>query len=182
MRRQLMGVMLTALVLIGGVIRAEAAERTGSIRVMSDNGNEAVPGREVVLQFVGQPSPDGYILTDSFGGGLIRYEDDRSSSLAQWLAEIPGGERLEPVADTQSGAEFKNLPEGLYLLKQESVRPVMIAIPSEGLWDLTVTPQKKMVAVESPKTGQHPAPIIGAMGLVLTGMGLVFCFEKIKKK
>ena len=52
-----------------------------------------------------------------------------------------------------------------------------LAIPAQGQ-----TVSREVTVVESPDTGDHMNPVFAAMGLVLSGMGLYFCGEKIWKK
>jgi len=41
---------------------------------------------------------------------------------------------------------------------------------------------REVTVVESPMTGDHMNPVFSAMVLVLSGMGLYYCGEKIWKK
>ena len=41
---------------------------------------------------------------------------------------------------------------------------------------------REVTVVESPETGDHMNPVFSAMVLVLSGMGLYWCGEKIWKK
>ena len=42
--------------------------------------------------------------------------------------------------------------------------------------------EREVTVVESPETGDHMNPVFSAMVLVLSGMGLYWCGEKIWKK
>ena len=189
MRRQLMCIMVMGAMLVGLAARANAAEGRGSIRVTLDYGDEQVHDGEVTLYRVGQKGAGEYILTDSVGGGLIKAEDAQSPALAQWLAETVGEEGTPRILDADGIADFGDLETGLYLLLQSeetegyaSFHPFLIPMPWEGQWDLVVLPKIQEITTESPKTGQHPAPIIGAMGLVSAGLALVMCAEKFRRK
>ena len=52
-----------------------------------------------------------------------------------------------------------------------------LAVPAQGQ-----TVEREVTVVESPDTGDHMNPVFTAMALVLSGMGLYFCGEKIWKK
>jgi len=186
MRRQLIGVVLMAMIAAGGTLQVQAVEQTGTIRVrMEPSIDEAA----VSLYRVGVSMEEGYRLPDDLGGGLIRREDAQSPELAQWLAETvknEGEKRYFPEGGT---VEFSDLQEGLYLLTQSETEqdflpavPFLVPIPCNGVWEVTAHPKTQKIWTESPQTGQHPAPIIGAMGIVLSGMGLAVCLEKIRKK
>ena len=68
MRRQLMGVLVAATVMMGGVIKAQAAEPLGSLHVIL--GQTEKPA-SVTLYHVGEPAEDGYRIVDSCGGGFV---------------------------------------------------------------------------------------------------------------
>ena len=41
---------------------------------------------------------------------------------------------------------------------------------------------REVTVIESPDTGDHMDPVFSAMGLILSGLGLYYCGEKIWKK
>ena len=41
---------------------------------------------------------------------------------------------------------------------------------------------REVTVIESPDTGDHMNPVFSAMGLILSGLGLYYCGEKIWKK
>ncbi len=189
MRRQLMCVFLTAAVLTGVVNQAQAAEQTGSISVTVDYGDDQVHDVSVLLYKVGNRSGSDYVLTDVFGGGLVNSRDIQSPALAKWLAEIAEGKHSPRILDADGNAFFSHLTEGLYLLVQNETEagltpaePFLVPMPCYGQWEVTALPKVRKILTESPQTGQHPAPIIGAMGLVLSGLALMICAEKFRKK
>ena len=179
MGTRLAALWLTAMLLAGTAVQAQAADLRGNVRVVL--GLE--PETQILLRYVGQPASGGYRLTDECGGGIIRYEDADSPALAQWLLERAETMGVERFLNEDGVAEYENLPQGLYLLSQPqgNVDPFLIPMPYEGVWEFTVHPAAGFYP-ESPKTGQHPAPLIGAMGMVLSGLGLAVCLEKIRKK
>lgn len=166
---------------------AEAAE-TGNLRVSLDYGEAAVGG-EVTLYRVAETMEGGYRLAQTYGGGVIRQEDAQSADLAAWLAETAGGSGTSRLLDADGQTEFSDLEEGLYLLVQTAApegyccaAPFLIPLPCQGQWTVQANPKTQRIETESPKTGEGPTPLLGAMGMVLSGMGLYFCAEKLRKK
>lgn len=185
--RRLAGVLVWLLTLSGMVLQAGAAERTGSIRVQMTYG-EQQPWGSVALHYLGEPVQGDFRLRESLGGGIICREDVQSPELAQWLSQRTGEGEVRYL-DADGCGEFTGLTEGLYLLTQTEAPegyacadPFLIPIPLDGQWEVLACPKISMILTESPKTGQHPAPLIGAMGLILSGMGLWLCVEKLRKK
>ena len=41
---------------------------------------------------------------------------------------------------------------------------------------------REVTVIESPDTGDHMDPVFSAMGMILSGLGLYYCGEKIWKK
>lgn len=168
--------------------QAAAAEETGSIRVTLQNGEQPVAGGEVMLYQVGVRLSEGYRLEEAFGGGMVREEDALSPYLAQWLAELDVQGGMPRILDADGSAAFSRLEQGLYLLVQTAtedefyIRPFLIALPCEGEWNVELYPELLQIAAQSPPTGQHPAPIIAAMGMVLSGVGLVLCADRRRRK
>lgn len=187
MRRQLMCVVAAAAVMMGMVITAQGAE--GTLSVTLDYGDEQVHDAALTLYWVGSPADGGYRLTETFGGGFIREEDIQSPELVQWLAETAHGIQIPRILDADGNAFYSALTEGLYLLEQteavngfQRMSPFLVPIPCYGQWNVTAVPKVVRLPEESPKTGQHPAPIIGAMGMVLSGLALVMCADKFRRK
>jgi len=177
------------LLIAGGEVRVQAAQQTGTIRVSMDYGNTSVTEATVTLYPVGTIAEGGYRLLSSLGGGLVRQEDVHMADLAQWLEEKAAENGMTQILRPDGTGEFADLQAGLYLLVQEDtvegfekVNPFLIPMPWSGAWDVTVLPRVREIWTEPPRTGQHPAPLIGAMVMVLSGMGLVVCWEKIRKK
>lgn len=188
MRRRLTGIVLTTVLFSGGILSAQAAEQLGTIAVVMDHAGASAQGAQVSLCYAGSPSEDGYRLTEFFGGGFVRREDAQSSDLAKWLSATAAGAGENQYLEEDGTAEFSGLHEGLYLLEQtrsargfRCVAPFLIPVPCNGDWEVTALPKMQEIFTQSPKTGQHPAPIIGAMGLILSGMGLAACWDKIRK-
>ena len=184
--------MICTLLVLGIVlalgIPVQATEEAGSIRITLENGQGVVTEGEVALYCVGFPTPEGYRLRKEYGGGIIKEEDALSQSLGMWLAEkaTDGEQRL---LDADGSAEFTDLADGLYLVMQTQTPegyypmvPFLIAIPYDGQWELQAYPKTEQIPAESPKTGQSPLPILGLIGMVLSGTGLIMCYEDRKRK
>lgn len=170
-------------------MQAAAAEETGSIRVTLQSGGEAAADGTVTLHRVGQRVSEGYRIVEAFGGGIVREEAALSPYLAQWLVELEGDVGIPGSLDADGSVEFPRLEEGLYLLVQTetneaflTIHPFLVTLPYEGQWNIQAYPKTQKVVTEPPPTGQHPAPILGAMGMVVAGVGLVLCADGRRKK
>ncbi len=166
-----------------------AAAQTGSIRVTLKSGDSPVVGGTVTLFRVGQRCEEGFRISDAFGGGMVRYEDALSPHLAQWLVQMEGEEGISRILDADGSAYFSRLEEGLYLLVQKGsveeffpIMPFLMILPYEGQWNVEAYPYTQVVHTENPPTGQHPAPILGALGMVVSGIGLALCTGKRRRK
>lgn len=154
-----------------------------------DYGEGIVDGGEVALYHVAEPLEGGYRLKESYGGGAIRQEDACSPQLAQWLSEQAGFGGVRRLLDADGCGDFYGLTEGLYLLVQtqapegwQRAAAFLVPIPLNGQWEVLSCPKTAELLTESPQTGQHPAPLFAAMGMVLSGLGLYFCLENLRKK
>jgi len=182
-------ILVTTILMMGMSLPAAAAESTGSIRVSLDYGDSPVDRGEMVVYRVAVPLEGSYRLAENFGGGVIRQEDACSPELAQWLSERIASGGVRQQLDREGRAVFSGLEQGLYLVVQTEAptgwycaAPFLVPVPLDGEWEVLAYPKMAVLLTQSPKTGQHPAPLIGAMGLVLSGMGLYFCVEKLRKK
>lgn len=174
---------LSVLVPLVLAVPAQASARTGSIRICPDWGGDLVGGGAVTLYRVGEPVTGGYRLTDGLADWTVWESDALSEEVKNWVLNqnLSGGRREEiPL----TGALFSSLAEGLYLAVQEETAPgfmpfspFLLRLPEEGFWDLTVNPQIGQIT-EPPKTADHPAPIIGAMGLGLSAAVLMVLIDR----
>ena len=171
MRRRMLMTVLTLGILLLSVPRARAAQ-TGFIRV--ETGEEGVA---VTLYHAGTPVTGGYRLDEAFGGGLVRWGDLPSEALAPWLAEHAGATGNTQKVNESGSADFPDLEPGLYLVTlTENARRTdafVVELPYEDIWEITVRPQTMTAAQEPPPTGQEPTPVIAALVLAVSGMGLL---------
>lgn len=180
------GMVILMVMLLPWLAPEARAAQTGSIRVTVEEEGRAGDGT-VILFRVGDQVEDGYRILDAFGGGLVKMEDALSSHLARWLAELEGGEGTAKLLDEEGSALFSGLEEGLYLLVQaeegeQPIQPFLVTIPYAGQWNVYAYPNTWKIDTESPATGQHPAPLLGALGMVLTSVGLVLCVKGKQRK
>lgn len=180
MLRRMVSVLFAAalLLVLGGQAAAVSVEEKGSICVTLQSGIDGT----LTLYKVGEPISDGYRLSGAFGGGIVKAEDAHSQVLAQWLAEQAGTDGIPRILDADGNAEFSKLNEGLYLLLQTEteqgyypIDPFLVTLPYAGVWDVEASPKTENLLEESPKTGEHPAPLLAAMVLIGSSVGLIVC-------
>ena len=180
------GMVILMVMLLPWLVPEARAAQTGSIRVTVKEEGRSGDGT-VILFWVGDRVEDGYRIKEAFGGGLVRMSDALSPHLARWLAEIEGGEGTARLLDADGNALFSDLEEGLYLLVQAEegerpIQPFLVTGPYAGQWNVYAYPNTWRITTEPPATGQHPAPILGALGMVLTSVGLVLCVKGKQRK
>jgi len=168
---------------------ARAAQGEGSIQVWLDAGELPVTNGALTLYHAGTPAEEGYHLTEIFGGGIVRKEDAQSPHLAQWLAESAGETGRTINLDVDGNVTFSNLEDGLYLILQTErmdgfypVKPFLVTVPGEAGRQVKAQPKTEPIVVENPQTGQPITPLLGAMGLVGSGVGLYLCLDSKRKK
>ncbi len=188
MRKSITGILLAVLLLPGLCLPVQAAEM-GSIEVTLRSGDQPVTDGTVSLYRVGEKIEGGYRIVDAFGGGMVQDKDALSPHLAQWLAQMEGEAGMTRILDENGMASFNWLEEGLYLLIQNETKgdffpimPFLMILPYEGQWNVEAHPFTQQVFTDSPRTGQHPAPILGAIGMVASGVGLALCAGRKRRK
>ena len=157
------------------------------IQVIPQWCGNAVAGGTVSLHRVGKKVEQGYHLTDGLANWFVEKGELDSKGWAQWLRQSSDGEKtVHQIAD-ETGVTFSDLEEGVYLVAQTEAapgytpfEPFLLAIPDGNAWDIIARP--KLIALgESPRTGDHPAPIIGAMGVGLSVAVLMVLVDEHKK-
>lgn len=188
MIKKLVSFLFAAAVVVGLGLPASAAQK-GKIRVSLDIGELPATNGAITLYQVGDPVSDGYRIAEGFGGGIVKEADATSVYLAQWLAESAGEAGKTIQLDVDGNVTFSNLEEGLYLVAQTErmdgfypIKPFLVTIPSGGQWEVQAKPKTEPIVADNPKTGQPIAPLLGAMGLVVSGIGLYFCVDSRRKK
>lgn len=143
-----MQIFLVVLLLVP-VLAMQVSAAEGSICIRTEEDCE------VTVYYVAEPDGIHYRLLDSYGGGLLTFDDTLSTDLAAWLA----GRTVDGIAmETEQGiAVFSDLEEGLYLVVQTKgekgknpFAPFLVSIPWDGyIWEVEVTPFPE----ETPQTG-----------------------------
>lgn len=161
----------------------------GSICVSLDAGELPVTNGCLTLYYVGKTAEEGYRLTDVFGGGLVRREDADSASLAQWLADAAGDTGKTINLDVEGDVIFSGLEDGLYLVVQTQrmdgfhpIAPMLVQLSPEQGRQRWLAPQTYPIIADNPQTGDPMTALWGAMGLVVSGVGLYLCFDSRRKK
>ncbi len=165
------------------------AAQGGAITVSLDAGELPVNNGAMTLYRVGNPAEEGYRITELFGGGMVKAEDAASPHLALWLAEGAGASGKTIYLDVDGNVTFSNLPDGLYLLMQteqmdgfHAIQPFLVTIPMGGERQVHFYLETRpIIADENPQTGDPIGPLLGAMGMVASGVGLYLCVEKKRK-
>ena len=129
-------------------VTANAAE--GEIRVRTERACQ------ISVTMVAKPEGTDYRLLDTYGGGLLAFDDTLSSDLAAWLTNKT--QNAEGKETEQGIAVFSGLEEGLYLVThtggENPFLPFLVCIPWDGaMWQVEVTPFPE----EMPQTGDEIA-------------------------
>lgn len=174
-------------VVMGTGSRARAEERVGSIQILPEWCGTPVVGGTVSVSRVGERWENGFVLTDGLANWQVEESDFLSNDWLMWLAQKNTGNETVKTVEDETGAVFTDLEEGLYLVKQvrtdwqfSSFNPFFLIIPDGENWDIYRAP-KVISQGESPRTGDHPAPIIGAMGIGLTVAVMMVLMDGRKK-
>ena len=175
---------LVAVIELG--LNTRAAEMTGSITVQPQWCGTPVSGGSVSVQQVGEETSEGYVVTDGLANWKMETEELDDEQWIGWLAQRTQSPEI-CAAVSEEGAVFQNLMPGIYLIRHTQpadasavFQPFLMTVPSEGNWDLAVKPKLVRYA-ESPRTGDRPAPIIGAMGIGLSAAILMVLADEHKK-
>ncbi len=188
MFKRLASVFFAGALVLGLGVPARAAQG-GSITVSLDAGELPVTNGAMTLYQVGTPVEDGYRIAEHFGGGMVKGDDAASPHLALWLAEGAGESGKTINLDVDGNVTFSNLPDGLYLLMQTErmdgfypVQPFLVALPTAGERKIRYYPKNEPIILDNPQTGDPITPLLGAMGMVVSGVGLYLCADKKRKK
>lgn len=187
--KKAIGLFFLVVCLMSGLPMKAAAENRGSIQVKLDAGDLPVINGAVTLYQVGVKVEEGYRIMEAFGGGIVRQADADSDYLARWLAESADTDGLTLLLDADGNAIFTDLEEGLYMLVQTEridgfypIYPALLTIPQTDIWDLPFYRAPVPVVTEIPRTGESPIPFLGAVGMVISSLGLLICIRKERKQ
>lgn len=173
-------------VLVGLVLPGRAAEETGSLRVMPLWCGRPVTGGSITLSRVGSRRGADFLVTDGLADWRVSEQEIFSG---EWAGRLSGWAREAPAMDSavrEEGAVFSGLEQGLYLVQQKEASdglvfsPFLVSVPQGELWEVAAWP-KAVYTGESPRTGDRPAPILGAMGIGLSVAVLMVLAEHRKK-
>ncbi len=186
--RKIAGYFFTGVLFLGLSISANAAQG-GLLRVHLDAGELPVTKGALTIYRAGTPTEEGYRIAEGFGGGMVKQEDALSPHLAQWLAETQGVPGKTINLDVDGNVAFSNLEDGLYLITQTErmdgfypIRPFLVQIPEQGQREIWAEPKTEPIVMDNPQTGQPIGPLLGAMGLVASGVGLYLCVDNKRRK
>lgn len=179
MRGWFAGILLTVVMVTGMAATARAAEDTGTVSIVL-SCPETVKQGAVTFWKAAEAADGGYRLTEDYGGGIVKKEDVSSEELARWMAKQSGEGGITKLLDADGRAEVTDLSPGLYLVCQtEEVKGYYAMEPF--LVEVDGTNRQYTFPLsyqECPQTGQPSAPILWAMLLVASGLGLLAVTEK----
>ena len=187
MFRKIVCILSAAGVLAATGMPARAAERRGSLNVLPVWCETVIYGGCVTVYPVGKPVSGGYVLTDGLADWVVWEEEIDSDFVLSWALEKHQTSGMTKQVVPGEGAFFPELNTGLYLVSQtkaaesySAFSPFLVSIPCEDVWDLTAKPSVISLG-ESPRTGDQPAPIVGAMGISFSVAMLMVLVDKHKK-
>lgn len=188
MVRKLFFVLLAVVWIGAGSVPVQAAQPGSVVRVSLNVGELPVTNGALEMHHVGIPAEQGYRLAEAFGGGIIRKEDADSAYLAQWLAEAAKDPGKVINLDVDGNVSFTDLEAGLYLILQTQptdgfhpIAPFLVAVPENGEQSILVYPPTEPIIAENPQTRQPLAPLLGAVGMMISGVGLCLTAGRKRK-
>ena len=180
-------ILWAVIVVLTGAGKAEAAQKRGTIRIVPQWCGLPVTGGTVSLRHVGKITDEEYYLTDGLADWSVSEEELNSENWIRWIMQKDAGKRFVMRIEGEDGAVFSDLEQGVYLVEQlnsgpeyQPFTPFFLTIPEGESWDVCRAP-KVASNGESPKTGDHPAPIIGAMGIGLSVACLMVLVDKYNR-
>lgn len=168
------------------VLRVPVFASEGSIQVIPRWCEAAVSGGTVTISRIGTRDGQDFRITDGLADWILTEQEVTSESFLKEIQfRFTKGQDCLITGD--NGAVFEKLPEGLYLITQTDPAegyfpfvPFLVELSSDRLMQVTAEPPVIRVA-EIPKTGDYPAPIIGAMGIGLSVALLMVLADGRKK-
>ena len=167
---------------------AMAAEE-GTIRIMPHRAGEAIAGGTVTIYHVGTAAEDGYLITGKDKNYLIPADELFFPETAAWVQRNAKADGLSKAVEESGSVTFSGLKAGLYLVTQPQAasgyipfQSFLLELPVDGIvWEAEAYPKAEKILSENPQTGDHPAPIIAAMALVLSVSALLMLSDTRKK-
>lgn len=162
---------------------SKAMERT--FRIIPQWCGNSVADGTVIMSRIGQESEGEFYITD----GLANWTVTEEEIISQFFEITPqkGLFQEQSCAVTEDGALFRSPENGIYLISQEEpadgfypFAPILLHIDDRTENEVILKP-KLISASPSPYTGEHPAPILGAMGLGLAAAILIVLADDRKK-
>ena len=169
-------------------VPAMAAE-DGTIRITPHRAGEAIAGGSVTIYRVGTAAEDGYLIAGKDKNYLLPADELFFPETAAWVQRNAKADGLTKAVGTSGSVTFSDLQAGLYLVTQPQAasgyapfRSFLLELPVDGIvWEAEAYPKAEKILSENPQTGDHPAPIIAAMALVLSVSVLFMMSDKGKK-
>ena len=176
---------------LAGILTMPAAafEELGQIRIQQTCAGEPVSGGTVSIRHVGTAMEDGYLIFGKTQNWIIAADEMFFPETALLVRKHTKNQDITVPADDFGVATFADLPEGVYLVTQTEApegyapfAPFLIEIPIDGnIWQAEACPNLEPLVSDNPQTGDHPAPIIAAMTLVLSIFAVFTLSDKYKK-
>lgn len=180
-------ILLLICIMVGMVLPVEASEQRGTVRICPHWCGTIVPGGTVTISRIGRKTARGVLLTDGLANWIVAEEDLLDVDGMDWLVERFGDSEWSSLVDEERGAFFDDLKEGVYLVRQTEASsdfrefaPFVVSIPEKNSWNILRSPQLVYTG-ESPRTGDRPAPIIGAMGVGLSVAFLIVLADEKRR-
>ena len=177
--------LLAALWLIhGAAVPAEAQDASGTIRIKPGCCGQSVSGGTVAICWLGEETEGGFLLTDGLANWRVSSQEVFSEAFLDALVKRGPVGLSRRVTGTE-GVCFPAIKPGLYLVTQPEAAPgylhfspFLLNLQENGA--VEAAPQLVRDG-ESPHTGDHPAPIIGAMGVGFCVAVLMVLADQRKK-
>jgi len=168
---------------------AVAAEEQGEIRITQHREGKPIPGGNVTLCYVGTATEEGYLIMGYENDWIILADEVFFPETALWVQKHAKADGITKAVEKTGTVTFTDLEEGLYLVTQSEAvsgyapfSPFLVELPIGGaVWLAEITPMLEPLSSENPQTGDHPAPIIAAMALVLSVFALLMLSDKRKE-
>lgn len=170
-------------------IPAAASAQRGKIIIQQTNAGVPVSVGKITIRLVGTAIEDGYLIFGKNHNWIIAADEMFFPETALLIRKHTQSEGISMTVDDLGTAEFTDLTAGVYLVTQTEVpegyvpfSPFLMEIPINGeIWQAEAYPELESILTDNPQTGDHPAPIIAAMVLVLSAFALLILGDKGRK-